>query len=105
MSVLVRIGARKAILRHGVWVSSDQTLEKQLNESTSRWISETGGPRIEARDQEGIVAQEMANRFGGLIHLKTKPKGDQSSRHFLGQRQMTLHFEGTLPLTKRKAAG
>jgi len=103
MSVLIRVGDRKAILRHGIWISADRSLEQQLNETTSHWISQTGGPRIEAADQEGIVAQEMAYRFGGTVYLKTKPKGDQSARHFLKQRQMALLFEGSVPLTRRKA--
>lgn len=44
MSVLVRIGNRKAIFRTGVWLCSDPGTETLLNQATESWILSTGGP-------------------------------------------------------------
>ncbi|MBM3810669.1 MAG: hypothetical protein FJW20_03425 [Acidimicrobiia bacterium] len=103
MSVLVRVDNRKAILRAGRWVCSDRELESQLNEETSRWISETGGPPIHAADQERTVAKEIAGRFGGRVVLYLKSASGKSEQYFYRQRQLQLDFSSSVPLSRRRA--
>ena len=104
MSVLLGIGKRKAILRCGVWFSSDLALERRLNASTSEWIRTTGGPALSDSDQERTVAREMAKQVGGRILVHLKSALPDSSEHFLKQRQMTLTFDSYLAVTQRGSA-
>jgi hypothetical protein len=104
MSVLIRIGEHKAILRAGVWMSANPGLEAQLNEATTTWIRQTGGPAFSERDQEKSVAKEMAGRFKGRILLLIPSRRRDSEHYFFSQRQMQLDFSGSVPLNKRKAS-
>jgi hypothetical protein len=103
MSVLVRIRNRKAILRAGRWICSDFRLEEQLNELTSRWIAETGGPPFNDSHQERTVAREIMRRFGGRLTLYLPSASRKSEQYFFSQRQMRLDFTATVPLTRGKA--
>ena len=103
MSVLVRIGNRKAILRWGEWWSADKELERQLNEATTSWIRETGGPPLKDRDQERTVAVEMARRYEGRLALHVKSRSGKSTQRFVEQRQMVLEFPSYSPANSRKA--
>jgi hypothetical protein len=101
MSILVRFGTRKAILRSGRWICSDVALEEQLNKETTEWIQHTGGPGYRDPDQERTVASEMAERFSGRILLEVKPRTRDADRYFFAQRQLTLSFESTISLDSR----
>ena len=90
MSVLVRIGKQKAILRDGVWVCADRRLEQLLNSTTDTWIRETGGPPVGDRDHEGTVAAEISRRFGGHMLLRVKPSARQAVRVYISRRQLGL---------------
>jgi hypothetical protein len=104
MSVMARFGHHKAILREGIWKSADLDLERRLNEATTRWIQETGGPDLFDRDQEKSVAEEMTRRFDGTILLRVRTRSARSATHFYEQRQMTFAFEATIPMSKARAA-
>lgn len=96
MSVLVRIGKQKAILRAGFWVCASSQLEHELNSETQRWIRETGGPSIRERDQEGHVAAEIAKRFGGRVTLHMRTRSRRSAAVFFAQRQLQFDFTSSL---------
>ena len=102
MPVMVKFDSRKAFLRDGAWWSADTTLERELNESTTKWIRETGGPPISDGDPEETVAREMAGRLGGKILLHFKSSTGRSEARFLEHRQMTLNFTASLPLSNRR---
>lgn len=105
MSVLLRIGKRKAFLAAGQWTSASARLERELNEATRGWFQETGGPSIREPDQERAVAAEMARRFEGDVVMYLRSASRASSRAFLQQRQMQLDFTAA-PLTfAEKAVG
>jgi hypothetical protein len=98
MSVLLRIGNRKAFLAAGRWTSASARLERELNESTNSWFQETGGPSIREPEQERAVAAEMARRFQGDVVVYLRSASRASSKAFLAQRQMQLDFTAA-PLT------
>ena len=92
MSVLVRIGTRKAVLRRGEWLSADTRLESLLNATTTNWIQQTGGPAIQDRDPERTVAKEISRRLGGRIVLRIRPSRKHTSRIYISRRQLNLDF-------------
>lgn len=98
MSVLIRVGIRKAILRAGRWISADLALERQLNETTSQWIKETGGPRLDDGEPEKTVAQEMVNRYKGHLLVYLKSRSRVSSESFVRQRQLEFTFDAFLEI-------
>jgi hypothetical protein len=102
MSVLVRFGNRKAILRWGEWWSADRALEAELNEETSRWIRQTGGPPLRDRDQERTVAVEMAARFDGRLGVHVKSRSGKSTQRFFEQRQLVIDFPSYSPANTRR---
>ncbi|MEP7365897.1 MAG: hypothetical protein ABI972_21795 [Acidobacteriota bacterium] len=105
MSVLLRIGNRKAFLAAGQWTSASARLERELNEATRSWFQDAGGPSIREPEQEKAVAEEMARRFAGDIAVYLRSASRSSSKAFLQQRQMQLDFTAT-PLTfAAKAVG
>jgi hypothetical protein len=91
MSVLVRIGNRKAIFRTGVWISSDPGTETLLNEATDSWILATGGPPLNHPDPEHAAAHEVIRRVGGAITVHI-PAHRRMRKHFFTRRQMRLEF-------------
>ena len=105
MPLLVRFDKRKAFLRDGRWRSADVALETSLNEATTNWIRQTGGPPFSDSDQERSVAREMAERFEGKILIHTRSRSGRSADYFIQQRQMTLDFSSALPMSRRAAAG
>ena len=92
MSVLIRVGATKAIFREGEWVSCERLLEARLNEVTSTWIEETGGPSLRDGDPERACAQAVASLVGGVVVKHLPSRGKSMHEMFLGRRQMTLDF-------------
>ena len=105
MSVLVRFDSRKAILRSGEWRSADPNLEQELNEATTRWIQETGGPALGDRDQERTVAREMARRFNGSVGVHLKSRSGEATRSFFERRQMSFEFPSYSPANTRRTLG
>ncbi len=94
MGVLVRFDRQVAFLRHGEWFSANPRLETQLNDTTTQWIQETGGPAIEDRDHEGTVAREIAGRFGGRIVRRVRPSPKLTAQIYISRRQLDLDFSG-----------
>lgn len=103
MSVLIRVGKRKAILRRGRWLAADRRLEDRLNSETRRWIQATGGPAFSEDDQEGAVAREIARRFGGRVRLHLRSRTASSAQAYLRHRQLEFDFSGP-PGVNRSAA-
>jgi hypothetical protein len=110
MSVLVRFGGHKAILRAGRWISASAGWEQRLNAATRRWFTETGGPGLREADQEFAVAREMAAQFQGTIQVRLRAASRASNRAFMAQRQMELDFSSapavslTSPAKARRAS-
>jgi len=92
MSVLVRIGKRKAFLRRGEWFSSDLELESLLNTATTAWIQETGGPPLQDNNPEKTVAKEIIQRLGGRIVRRVPPSPKHTARIYISRRQLNLDF-------------
>lgn len=92
MSVLIRVGRQKAILRCGQWRSADPHLEQLLNSRTRLWIQRTGGPAVPDKDQEGTVAREIARQFGGRVLLCVSARTRGSAAVFVRYRQLEFEF-------------
>ena len=90
MAVLIRVGSKKAILRHGVWLAANPTLEAMLNSQTASWIAQTGGPPLLDTDHENTVAQEIVRQLGGRV-LKRVPSRDAPG-FYAKLRQLRLDF-------------
>jgi hypothetical protein len=102
MSVLVRFGKHKAILREGLWLSANRALESLLNQETSGWIRETGGPSLSDRDQERAVAAELADRLGGRITLHVRAQCDEATAPYIQHRQLRFEFNSFVPGNSRR---
>lgn len=92
MSVLIRIGRHKAILRDGVWVCADPETEARLNEATESWIATTGGPPISDSDPERTVARTIGALFGARVLLHVEADPGRSRKMYLNRRQMGLNY-------------
>lgn len=92
MSAIVRVDGRKAILRHGHWISADRSLEARLNAATDAWIRSTGGPPVSDSDPERTTAREISVQLGGRVvgHLKSARR--DSRLDYLSRRQMEIAF-------------
>ncbi len=92
MSVLARIGNRKAIFRTGLWLCSDPGTERLLNQAMESWIVSTGGPPLNHPDPEHATAHEVIRQVGGTITAHVPAANRRMRRHFFGRRQMRLDF-------------
>ena len=92
MSVLARIGKRKAIFRTGVWLSSDPGTESLLNQAMESWIVSTGGPPLDHPDPEHAAAREVIRRVGGAITVHIPAANRQMRKLFFSRRQMRFDF-------------
>lgn len=92
MGVVIKIGARKAILREGQWRCADPRLELQLNRETDGWILETGGPELGSTDPEGDVARTIAGRCGGVVVLHVQAPARRSASLYFSRRQYSFDF-------------
>jgi len=88
----VRFGKHKAFLRRGEWVCADGDMEDHLNEITTKWIRETGGPPIEDADHERSVAEEIARRLDGRIAMRVAPSPRRTRAIYIGRRQLDFDF-------------
>lgn len=92
MSVIVRIGRKKAILCAGKWSCADLTLEQHLQSGLDAWIQKTGGPPIKHSDPDLYSAEAIATQMGFELHLSTKPRGRSARTAYLEARQIRLPF-------------
>lgn len=92
MSVLVRIGARKAVLRDGKWLCADAETEARLNEATESWIAETGGPPIADNDPERTVANTIGKLLGGRVLLHVPANPQRSRKLYFDRRQLGFNY-------------
>ncbi|GAB4419060.1 MAG: hypothetical protein OHK0021_23950 [Bryobacter sp.] len=92
MSVLVRIGRKKAILCEAMWKAADLELETQLQHATEIWIQKTGGPPLSHKDPDLFAAEALKPELGFEIAAKTPPKGKAARRAYLAKRQIRLPF-------------
>jgi hypothetical protein len=92
---MIRVGRQKAILRRGVWLAANPTLESQLNSRMSSWISQTGGPPLHDPDHEATAAREMARQLGGRVLTKVPSPGSRAT--YIRLRQLQLDFPNPVP--------
>jgi hypothetical protein len=90
MSVIMRFGARKAILCGARWQAADRALEAALNEATRRWLRETGGPPIGDADPDFTTACVIGIAHGGRIHRSLAANRGSSRDAYLSARQLGL---------------
>ena len=81
MSVIVRLGRKKAILCAGQWSCADRRVEEQLQAALEIWIHKTGGLPIGHGDPDLCTAEALSGEFGFEIVLRNKPGGAQRGRH------------------------
>jgi hypothetical protein len=96
MSVLIRVGKQKAILRAGSWLAADPRLERRLNAQMRRWFQTTGGPALVDDDQEGAVAREIARQLGGRVLLQVRSRSPSHARAYIRHRQLAFDFADAL---------
>ncbi|WP_031496041.1 hypothetical protein [Bryobacter aggregatus] len=92
MSVLVRIGRKKAILCGGKWSSADPRVEDQLQNSLDMWVQNTGGPPLGHRDPDQFAADAIRSDLGYEVLIASKPKGRTAQTAYFSKRQMALPF-------------
>ncbi len=92
MGLILTLGRQKAFLREGEWRSADRGLEVRLNQLTSDWIAESGGPKLDSPDPELDVATEISRTTGGRVVLQSRSDQRRSARIYFARRQYKLAF-------------
>lgn len=92
MGVILSLGRQKAFLRDGEWRCADLALEQRLNQITSQWIADTGGPKLNSPDPEVEAARELARLTGGRVLLQSKSNARKAARIYFARRQFRLAF-------------
>lgn len=92
MSVLVRIGRKKAILCAGRWSCADARVEEQLQSALDIWIQRTGGPPIGNPDPDRFAADAMRNELDYEVVLSNRPRKRIPQTAYLSKRQLRLPF-------------
>jgi hypothetical protein len=92
MSVIVRLGRKKAILCAGEWSCADRRLEEDLQAALEIWIHKTGGPPIGNEDPDLYAAEALRGELGLEIVLRNKPRRSTAAEAYLGKRQYRLPF-------------
>lgn len=92
MSVIVRIGHKKAILCASEWRCADLRLEVELQSALETWIARTGGPPLKESDPDHFAAEAMASDLGFEVISSLKPKGKAAQTSYLKRRQLPLPF-------------
>jgi hypothetical protein len=90
MSVLIRIGRKKAILCEAMWRAADADLEQKLQHALDIWIQRTGGPPLSHKDPDLFVAEALQPELGYEIAKRTPPKGRAARTAYLSKRQLRL---------------
>ena len=92
MSVIVRIGRKKAILCAAKWRCADPCLEEQLQASLDIWVQTTGGPPIKHEDPDRFAAEAIRHKVEYEVLLSSRPKGRTARTAYLAKRQFRLPF-------------
>lgn len=92
MSVIVRIGQKKAILCASEWRCADLRLEVELQTALETWIAKTGGPPLKETDPDHFAAAAMAGELGFEVMSSVKPKGKAAQTSYWKRRQLPLPF-------------
>ncbi len=92
MSVLVRIGRKKAILCAGKWSCADPRLEEQLQASLEIWVQKTGGPPLGSPDPDKYAAEAIRLEMDFEIVISNRPKRNNVHNAYLAKRQIRLPF-------------
>ena len=92
MSVLVRIGRKKAILCAGKWSCSDLRLEEQLQASLEIWVQKTGDPPMGNPDPDKYAAEAIRLEMDFEIVISNRPKRSNVHNAYLAKRQIRLPF-------------
>jgi hypothetical protein len=92
MSVLVRIGRKKAILCAGKWSCADTRVEEQLQAALEIWVQKTGGPPIGNPDPDKYAAEAIRHEMDFEVILANKPKSHKPQNAYLSKRQIRLPF-------------
>ncbi len=92
MSVIIRIGRKKAILCAGKWSCADTRVETQLQDALDVWIQKTGGPPIGNSDPDRFAAEAMQQELEYEVMLANPPKSRVPQTVYLFKRQLPLAF-------------
>ncbi len=90
MSVLLRIGNYKAILRAGEWRCAHAPLEAALNDFTRHWIHRTASSSDLQGNLESRIADAAGYHFKGRVGTRIFSKGKRDGPHYMKLRQMNL---------------
>lgn len=90
MSVLVRIGKSKAILRGGEWLCAAPELEEALNHFTRHWVQRGAENSDLQGNLEDSIAEAAARRFGGKVTLRLDSRDRIHQRKYFQLRQLNL---------------
>ena len=92
MSVIVRIGRKKAILCDARWRCADLRLEEQLQASLDIWVQKTGGPPMAHKDPDRFAAEAVSQEIEFELLMCSRPKGRSARSAYLSKRQIRLPF-------------
>jgi len=92
MSVLVRIGRKKAILCSGKWSCADLRLEEELQAVLEIWVQKSGGPPIGSPDPDKYAAEAIRHELNYEVILSNRPKKAKAQNAYLAKRQYRLPF-------------
>lgn len=90
MSVLLRIGNYKAILRAGEWRCAHQPLETALNDFTRHWIHRAANSSELQGNLELKIASAVEQHFKGRVGLRLGSERARDGHHYVKLRQMNL---------------
>ena len=92
MSVIVRIGRKKAILCAAKWRCADLRLEERLQAALDIWVQKTGGPPMNHKDPDKFAAEAIRHEVEYELLLSSRPKGRTAHTAYLAKRQIRLPF-------------
>ena len=92
MSVLVRIGRKKAILCAAKWSCADPRLEEQLQAALDIWVQKSGGPPIGSPDPDKYAAEAIRIEMDYDILISNRPTNRKVQNAYLAKRQIRLPF-------------
>ena len=92
MSVIVRIGRKKAILSAAKWRCADLRLEEQHQAALDIWVQKTGGPPIKHKDPDRYAAEAIRQEIDHKLLMNSCPKGRGANTAYLAKRQIRLPF-------------
>jgi hypothetical protein len=90
VSVLLKIGRQKAILRRAKWICASKGLENMLNGYSEKWVRELADVSDLRGDLEYAIAREVARKFNGHIRAHIPSRRLPSHRAYSNLRQLEL---------------